>query len=112
MPVGTDIIETSSNDGELLVLAGKNSSTGHFMVQIINTGAGKSVNISGLSNNNFSLMRTSASEKMQAIGNYSASNGNLTLSLPAESISTLSGNINLDGGDTTPPAAPSGLSIN
>lgn len=88
-PSGTDIVETSSNDSEVLALAGKKSSAGNLALHLVNTGSAKSVNISGIPAGNFALIRTSASEKMQVVGNYSTSNGNLSLSLLASSINTL-----------------------
>lgn len=88
--VGTNIVETSSNDSEVLVLAGKIPAD-RLAVQLINSGSSKSVNISGLSDASYSLTRTSSGEKMKSIGTYAAANGNLTLTLPASSVSILAG---------------------
>ncbi|MFA4817182.1 MAG: hypothetical protein WC608_00470 [Parcubacteria group bacterium] len=110
-PSGTDIIETSSNDSEVLALAGKNSA-GYMAVHLVNaSSSSKSVNLSGITNGNYALKRTSASEKMQAISSYPVANGALTLNLPASSVSVLVKNMSAPA-DTTSPSAPSGLSVN
>jgi O-glycosyl hydrolase len=109
LPPGTDIVEATSDNPNILVISGKNDATGNFMVQVINDGSSpETVTFLSLPNSNLSLQRTSDGENMINAGNHTPSNGTLTLTLPARSISTLS------GPDTNPvkkPSPPAGLVI-
>jgi O-glycosyl hydrolase len=89
LPAGSDVIESFSSDSSVWVIAARNSATGNFSVQIINTATtAKDVDISGLPNSYFMLIRTN-SQGTANLDSYQATNGGLSLSLPGESISSL-----------------------
>jgi O-glycosyl hydrolase len=109
LPSGSQIVEASANDLDVLVLAAKNPGN-KFSLQLINTGPGpKSVSLSGVPVGNYAIIRTSSTENTAAVGSLSVSGSGTTTNLPAQSITAISS----DGasGDTTAPAAPSGLSV-
>jgi hypothetical protein len=96
---GTDIVESTSSNSGILVFSGRNSSTGTFMVQMINTTSATEVaNLSGLPNSSLTLRRISNTENGITVGNFTPSNGALTLKLPPQSINTLFSN----GSDVLP----------
>jgi len=113
LPVGTDIVEATSDDSAVLVLAGKHTSANRLVVELLNTATSqKTVTISGLPNGTLTLFRTSQSENLKTIGNLSAGGGQLTMTLPGESLSSLRGVLTSNTApDNTPPAAPSGLLV-
>lgn len=108
---GTQILESSSSSPSVLVLAGIHRTTGKFMVQMINTGASaETAYLAGLPNAALTMQRISDGESMATVGTYTPSGGALTVSLRAQSVTTLSGTV---PGASQPklPAPPSGLSI-
>ena len=92
LPVGSQMVQATSKSTDILVLAAKHASRDVFMTQMINTRSSPiTVTITGLPQTTLTLERTSQTEQMVTIGSYPIVNGTLTLTLPANSISTLSG---------------------
>ena len=108
---GTQILETSSSSSSVLVLSGIHRTTGRFMVQMINTGtSAESAYLTGLPNTALTMQRIGDGESMVIVGTYTPSGGALTVSLRAQSVTTLSGTDSA-ASQTKVPAPPSGLSI-
>ncbi len=108
---GTEVVETTSSSSSVLVLSGIHRTTGKFMVQLINTGsAAETASLTGLPNTSLTMQRISNGENMVTVGSYTPSNGALSISLRAQSVTTLSGTSSSDP-QSKVPAPPSGLSI-
>ena len=109
LPPDTDIIETTSDNPNILVISGNNNATGNFMIQVINDSfSSETVTFLSLPNSNLTLQRTSNGENGINAGNYTPSNGTLTLNLPPQSVSTLFGP---DTNQIKKPSPPAGLLI-
>ena len=109
---GTDIVETTSSNSGILVFSGRKSSSGNFMVQMINTTSATEVaNLSGLPNSSLTWRRISSGEKGITVGNYTPSSGKLTINLPPQSINTLFSNNAAAVPPSSIPSAPTVLMI-
>ena len=92
---GTVIVASKSDDETLLPLAGKNLRQNRFILQVINNGStAQDVALSGLPKTTLTLQRSSATENLQTVGKFSTVAGQLTVRLPAFSVSTFSGPLN------------------
>ncbi|MBE0672995.1 MAG: hypothetical protein IH588_20645, partial [Anaerolineales bacterium] len=108
---GTKILETTSSNSKLLVIAGKNDSTGNFMIQVINdSSASDTATISGLPNANLTLQRIRNGENGVTLGSYAPANGSLTIDLLPQSINLLYGSASTQTGNKIP-SPPLGISI-
>jgi regulation of enolase protein 1 (concanavalin A-like superfamily) len=92
---GTQIIGASSDTASILALAGKHVTADRFSSQLINTAdADQVVTLTGLPNNPITLVRSSlGGEEGKTIGTYTPTNGTLTLTIKAQSVSMLSGKL-------------------
>jgi O-glycosyl hydrolase len=90
---GTQMVQAKSNDGEILSMAAKNTAINRFFSQVINEDASKSesVTFTGLPNVPLTLTRSSATENAKVVGAFTPVGGKLTLTLPASSVSSLTG---------------------
>lgn len=94
LPPGTQVVQAKSDDSKVLSLAAKDQKHNHFFGQAINTSsASKTVTFTGLPNVALTLTRSSAKENGKVIGTYTPKNGKLTLTLPASSVSNLTGKL-------------------
>lgn len=89
LPTGSQVIDAFSSDTAVWTIAAKGANN-HFMTQIINTSAyPKTVTLQGLPKKEMTLLRTSATENLQEVGQYNLRNKKLILLVPPQSISTL-----------------------
>jgi O-glycosyl hydrolase len=90
---GEQVVAASSDTSTILSLAATDGKTGRVIVQAINTSTtDQTVTISGLPVGAvMTLLRSSATENAATIASYTAGDGTITLTLPASSVSTLSG---------------------
>lgn len=93
---GTEMVETTSSSSSVLVLSGIHRTTGKFMVQLINTGSSdETAFLSGLPDTTLTMQRISSEEDMVAAGSYTPSDGSMSISLRAQSVTTLSGTVSV-----------------
>lgn len=90
---GAQIVKASSSDSSILSIAAKDTNNNHFFAQAIDehTSGTQTVTFTGLPDQPLTLTRSDSSHNATVIGTYTPSGGKLTLTLPANSVSTLSG---------------------
>lgn len=104
---GAQVVSAISDDANILALAGKHDVNGTFMLQLINKStAAQQVTVTGLPDAKLALVRSSAAERIGFAGSQTPVGGTLTITLPADSVSTLKGGL-LPA--TAAPVAPAGL---
>jgi hypothetical protein len=107
LPVGSQLVQVTTTDPTLWALSAIQQQQNLFMIQVINTGtSGQLVAIQGLPATTLSLQQTSESQSLANLGSFTVpSSGMLSITLPAQSISTLYGSLTTT---TSPvPANPS-----
>jgi O-glycosyl hydrolase len=88
---GTQIVDISSDDSNLTTLAARNPTTGNSFVQVINNSTSAiTTTIHGLPASIFAVYRSSSTENAVNIGSANGASGDYTISIPAQSIITLS----------------------
>ena len=91
---GAQVVSADSDEPTLMALAGKHVADETFMLQLVNTStSSEQVSINGLPSSALTLIRSSATQNGATVGTYNPVNGILTLTLPAESVSTLRGRL-------------------
>lgn len=107
-PTGADILETESDDPEVMEIASVHDGTDQFALWLFNKSATtvKSVNITGIPAQSLTQKRTSVTEDMAQIGVETVSGGVLNINLPPESLVTLIGPLS---GSAPPPPVPNAL---
>jgi hypothetical protein len=101
---GSVIVKASSDDSSVLSIAAKDQANNRFFAQAINTSTGtKTVTFTGLPNQPLTLTRSSATENGITVGTFTPTGGKLTLTLPKDSVNTLSGKF--FSGTASPPSA-------
>jgi O-glycosyl hydrolase len=90
---GSVIVQANSSDSKILSIAAKDSKNNHFFAQAIDehTSGTQTVTFTGLPNEPLTLTQSDSNENGKVIGTYTPKSGKLTLTLPANSVSTLSG---------------------
>jgi hypothetical protein len=105
---GSHLVSASASDARLWSLAAVHAPHNHFMTQVINTGSGSlAVRLVGLPDQMLAIVRTSAGERLAPVGTALPVAGQLALTLPAQSITTLSGLAGA-GPDNQPPVVDAG----
>jgi hypothetical protein len=104
---GAQIVSATSDDANVLAVAGRHDANGTFMLQLINKSTtARQVTVNGLPDAEMALVRSSAAERIVLAGNYTPAAGTLTITLAADSVSTLKGGLQPA---TATPVAPAGL---
>lgn len=94
LPSGSEVVEASANPDALWVLAAKHVKNDHFMLQVLNTAfTSIEVTFGGLPNTDLTIQRTRDGEYLQQVGSVPAGTGPFTLTLPAQSVTLLSGKL-------------------
>jgi O-glycosyl hydrolase len=91
---GTQIVGSSSTDSTMLPLAAINAQTGNFSLQIQNTGSvDEQVTLTGMPAGSYNFIFTSPTQDEVSNGSVTVgSSGTATVTLPADSLSTLTTN--------------------
>lgn len=101
---GTEVVTTTSDTSNVRGLAAKDVDEDRFVMYLINrSNSAQTVNLSGLPASMLTLLRHSATETNRNMGNYLPTNGTLTLTLPAQTFSTLYGALGLPPPPPPPP---------
>lgn len=91
---GSQIISTKSDTSTLMTLGARDASRDTFFLQLINTSTSDEiVTINGLPSTALELFRGSLGGANVDLGSYNPSRGILTLTVPADSIATLTGKL-------------------
>jgi O-glycosyl hydrolase len=103
---GTQIVDSSSTDSTLLPLAALNPQTGNLSLQVQNTGSvDEQVTLTGMPAGTYNFIFTSPTQNEVSNGIVTVgSNGTATVTLPADSLSTLTKNKLWATGDVAPTA--------
>jgi PKD repeat protein len=101
---GAQMVSATSDTPSVLALAGKHTANDTFMLQLMNTSTtSQQVTITGLPSVNLALLRSSSSERSALIANYPQTpTGTITVTLPADSVSTLRGALQTSGRPVAP----------
>jgi O-glycosyl hydrolase len=93
LKVGAVIVQANSSDSSILSIAAKDTKNNHFFAQAIDdhTSGSQTVTFTGLPNEPLTLTQSDSKENGKVIGTYTPTGGKLTLTLPANSVNTLSG---------------------
>jgi chitodextrinase/O-glycosyl hydrolase len=103
LPAGSQVVQSSTDDPNLLTLSAQNLANGHFTTDILSTGTtDSSTTLSGIPNGSYTLYRTSANENMAAVATFNVTNGSLILPIKAQSLNTL---VNFASANPLPPTA-------
>jgi O-glycosyl hydrolase len=90
---GEQMVAANSDTSTILSMAATDGATGKLVVQAMNTGTtDQQVTITGLPVGiSMTLLRSSATENAATVATFTSTDGTLTVTLPASSMSTLSG---------------------
>ena len=90
LPAGAQMLDVTSDNSSLMTLAGKDPATGNYMLQVINAAStANTVSFHNLPAANFAIERTSATENLSTVGTFAPVAGDVTLTLPAQSVTLL-----------------------
>lgn len=89
LPAGSQIVEANSDNAAVWALAATGPGE-HFMVQLLNTtNEPQTVSLKGLPKHQYNIIRTDAQSNMKRVGQGKPRRRQLTLTLPPQSINTL-----------------------
>ena len=106
---GTQIVQADSDTSSVFSIAGRNVAKDKFAtIAINNATTEQSVTFTGLPDGPLTVVRNMKNIKSQTVGTFTPVNGTLTLTVPASSVTTLSGALG-DVPNEPPPPPPASL---